>query len=397
MTISQAKEHMTAMMHSGSLAKVRNILPLFERASMALLGQIRPPETIRTATLSQFIHDDLNNYPLPSDFGGLLDLYPQDSRTSLDGASRGLAERFDRRKGLDNKVFSIEGSEGSRFIRINWKSKAAKLFHNMNSLTANGTVAIVATASGLKINTQYKVSGSGSVEFDVAASGDGIQITGATAIDLSEWDELADIIIPVFLGSVANLTSITPIFGNDLTTAYWTCVAQTAQADGTAFRVGWNYIKAPWSTATETGTVDPTAIDSFKLTFTVTGALSNIRVDNILFSLGRVFDIKYYSKYLFKNSAGTFISVPTDDTDTIVLEQDSLYPFLCELLRLTAQQVEGEDSGFDIAFAESELFGNPRAIDPKKRIGAYAYYRSQFRDQTKKEVGHWASGPRFQN
>jgi len=395
MNITEVKEHLSAQLHGGTLNKVRNFEAACERAANIVLTNIDPIETERTTTLAQVIHDDLNNYSLPSDFKKIIDLFPQADRDNLDSGKRIYAERFDLTKGLTNKTLTIEGSEGSKFLRANWKINSAITFHSMNSLTDNGTIAVVGTASGLKINTQVKYSGSGSIEFDLATSGDGIQITGATQKDFTTEDEIADVIIPVYLGSISNLTSITAIWGNDLTTAYWTGVAQTSQADGTAFRIGWNIIKIPWSTATETGTVDPATIDSFKLTFATTGAISNVKVDNILFSMGTSFDIKYYSKYLFKNTSGTYLTRPTSDDDTVIGDGDINNIFIYELLKICAHQVEGEDSTFDINYANKELHGDPNSHDPIMRIGLYAKYRSESPSMSKKAITSYSSGPRY--
>jgi hypothetical protein len=265
----------------------------------------------------------------------------------------------------------------------------------MNSLTSGGTWIVVGSATGLQVSTLYKVSGSGSIEFDVVSSGDGIQTTNNTVQDFTNENGNADVIIPIFFGSIANLTSVTAIWGNDLTTKYWTSVAQTAQADGTAFKTGWNYIRFPWSTATQTGTNIVTAFDSFKLTIQSTGAIANVRVDNIIFSIGRNFDIKYYSKYLIKNTARIFLTRTTSDDDIVVLNNDAIQIFLLEGLKNVAQQVEGEDSSFDINYANKELYGDASSPDSAGRLGLYARYRSEYPSQAKKAVTSYSSGPRF--
>lgn len=394
-TITQVKESLIGMGHSATLNKVRNIEALFERAANNLLSKVDPIDTERTVPLAQVIHDDLNNYPLPSDYKKIIALTPQDNLTNLDSAQRVFAERFDLKKALQNKTISIEGSEGSKFMRVNWRSKASMVLNTMDSLTANGAWSVVGSAAGLKVNALYKLSGTGSIEFDVVFSGDGIQNTTQDALDLTDWDELADVIFPVYLGSVANITSITPIWGNNLTTTFWTGAAQTTQADGTAFKTGWNFIKASWSAATETGTVDPSAIDSFKVTIQITGAIDNVRVDNIVFSLGRAFDLKYYSKYLFKNTAGTWLSRPNSDDDVVVLDSEAINLFLYESLIEMAQQVEGEDSQSDIVYASKKLHGDLSAADPLARMGLYRIYRGEYPTQSKKAVTSWSSGPRF--
>lgn len=370
------------MLHGGTLNKVRNIEMMFERANNNLLSKIDPVDTIRTAPLTATIHDDIYNYALPSDFKGLIDLYPQDNRNSRDTGLRVSAEPFDLKKLLANKTVSIEGSEGSKIIRINWRNRKGKVLHTMDAVADNGTWIAVAGATGIVADSITKYSGSGAIRFDLAASGDGLQNTTMTALDLTDEDEVADVFIPFFIKNstdLGRLTSVTPRWGNDLTANYWTGVAQTAQADGSAFKVGWNVIKVPWSTATETGTVAPATIDSFRVIFTTSGAISDIRVDNIIFSIGRNFDIKYYSKYLTKNSSGTWITRNTSDDDTVVLDNDAIQLLHLEDLKAAAQQLEGTDSAFDLNFSEKDL-------DEQ-----YQIYRTKYPSQTKKPADSYGS------
>lgn len=377
-TVSQVKEHLTGLGHGGTLNKVRNIEAMFERTASAFLLKVHPLESMRIAALSNTVHDDIFNYSLPSDFGILIDLIPQDNRQSWDSAFRNLAGQFDLEKAIKNRTVSIEGSEGTKIIRINWKSRRGKVLHSMDSLTSNGTWGAVGSAAQLSATTIFKVSGGASIEFNVVASGDGIENTTMTALDLTDEDEVGDVFVPVYLPSAP--TSISARWGNDLTANYWSSVAQTTQADGTAFKVGWNLLRFPWSTATETGTVNPATIDSFRITIaSTTVPLNNVRVDNIIFSIGRNFDIKYYSKFLFRNSAGTWISKTTTDDDFVVIDNDTLPIFLMECLIDMAQQMEGTDSAFDITFAEKKL---------KDLYPAYkGIYSSQVKKSTSKIGG----------
>lgn len=382
-TISAIKNHLTAMGHGSTLNKVRNFEELCERTASTIILKCPMLETIRTAGLSQTVHDILYDYALPSDFNSIIDLSPQSERESDDKSKRILAEPFDLEKLFSNKRVSIESSEGTKKIRIKWDIRSAKTLNTMDSYNGNGTWSAVGTASGIATDTIYYYSGGGSVRFDSAATGDGIQATDMTQVDLSDEDEVATAVIPIYFGSVSNLTSISFIWGNDLTTNYWTGVAQTAQADGTSFKVGWNIIKVPWSTATETGTVDPTAIDAAKITVATTGTISDIRVDNIRFAIGYPFDIKYYSKYMFMNSSGTWLSKPSSDDDYVVIDNDGLQIFLLECLIQIAHQLEGTDSAFDINFAKNEL-----AV-------LYPAYKGEHPSQAKKATAHYGGLPRF--
>src|SRR3990167_5846696 len=386
-TISQLKNHLIGMGHSGTLNKVRNPYQMFERSASKFLLKNKPVTVMRSSVLTDVVHDDLNDYDLPDDFGSLIDLIPQDNRETWDSAYRTLAGRFDLDKAVKNRMVSIEGSSaGGKVIRINWKSRAATGLHTMDSLTANGTWSAVATASGLVADEIYKRKGSASIRFDVSATGDGIDNDDMDTVDLTDEDEIGDLLFDLYIRDateLAKLTSITAIWGNDLTTAYWTGVAQTLQADGSALKVGWNTIKVPWSTATETGTVAPATIDSLKFTITRTASIADLRIDNVRMSIGRAFDIKYYSKFLFINSASTWLSIPASDDDNVAIDNDALPLYLFELLKDMAHQMEGSDSAFDINYARQEL------------EELYPHFRSENQNQSKKAVTSYGPRPRF--
>lgn len=395
MIITQVKESLIGMSHSGTLNKVRNIEALLERAGNTMLSKLDPVETERTAPLAQLIHDDLSNYPLASDFKKIIELIPQDNPNNLDSATRVLPEPFDLMRMLKNKQISIEGSEGTKILRVNWRSRSSILLNDMDSLTTNGTWSAVGTAANVKKQSIYKLSGSSSIEFDVLASGDGIENTTMVAVDLTDEDEIADVIFPVWISNALVVTGVNAIWGNNLTTKFWTGSQQTAQADGTAFRNGWNFIKFPWPDAIETGAVTPSTINSFRVTLATTGPLSNVRVDNIIFSNGRPFDIKYYSKFFTKNSAGVWMARTSSDDDEVVFDSDAINIYLFECLKAIGQQIEGEDSNFDITYANRELQGDPTSADPKARMGLYAIYRAEHPTAAKRPIQNYSSGPRF--
>lgn len=392
-TITTIKDHLTGMLHGGTLNKVRNPYHVMGRAANNMLMRIDPLTTMRTQPLASVVHDDVYNYAIATDFKKIVDLIPQDERTSLDDALRQFAGRFDLQKAIKDKTISIESDNGTKYIRINWRSRSVKTLHDMNSVTANGTWSAVASAANIVADDLYKKSGSASIRFDLVASGDGLKNTSMSVVDLSDWDEQADFFMWLYFGTAP--TSVTARWGNDVTTAYWQSVAQTTQADGTAFKTGWNLVKFPWTTATETGTVDPETIDSFQFTIAAGAAISDIRADNIIVSLGRPFDVKYFSSYLFKNSAGTWINQPTDDTDSVVADGMELNIFLYECLSEAAQQMEGEESAFDLDHARNKLLGDPAGVTMEDRLGLYRLYAREYPSQTKRAVTTWSSGPRF--
>lgn len=383
-TIGECKDNLAGLLHGGTLNAITGIEMLFERAANTMLSKIDPIDTLRTAPLASTIHDDVYNYALPSDYKRIVDLYPQDERNSLDVASRKFAEPFDLDKAFAEKQISIEASEGAKFLRVNWRSRPGKVLNTLESTTDNGLWEAITGASGVATDTIFKVSGSGSVRFNLTATGGGIKNSTMTEVDLTNEDEIADIFVWVYLPSVS-ITSIACRFGNDLTANYWTPTAQTTQADGTAFKVGWNLIKFGWNGAVETGTVAPSTIDSFQLTINGSTAINNIRVDNIIFSIGRNFDIKYYSKFIIKNTSGTWITRTTTDSDIVVLDSDAIQIFHLENLIAASQQIEGANQKKDIEWAREELYGT------ESKMGLYDKYNSEHPGQSQKVATRYYS------
>jgi len=115
-----------------------------------------------------------------------------------------------------------------------------------------------------------------------------------------------------------------------------------------------------------------------------------LKIIRIKWENGAPFEIKYYSKLLFRASnspTAEWMSKPTvnDDDVIIVCDNDSIQIFLLELLKQMAHQLEGTDSAFDISFANSEL----QAL--------YAPYKAENPNQTKKAVTSYGGKPRFRN
>lgn len=392
-TIGQAREHLIGLAHSGTLNRVRNFEAMCERAANTMLTKVKPLELEYETELQQTVHDAIYNYAVPTYFGTLIDVYPVDDRNSLDDASRVYAETFDRRKAVDQNKISIEAKQGVKFLRINWPVSAPIVLNTMDSLTANGTWSTNGSASGISLDKQRKISGQGSIGFNLTGTGGGIQNTTMAKVDLTAIDGESNFYAWVYLPSATAVTSITARWGNDLTLKFWDSVPQTLQNDGSALAVGWNLIGFPWSSATETGVVDDTQIDSFRLTFAGT-ALAGIRVDNVVVSLGRYFNLKGYSKYLFQDTSGNWEARPTanSDDDRIILDTDAYQIFLMELLIAMAQQIEGSDSSFDIGFAEKALYGDARANSTEGRLGLYRMYKVDQPDQRKRASAGYYNG-----
>ncbi|GAG06034.1 unnamed protein product, partial [marine sediment metagenome] len=95
----------------------------------------------------------------------------------------------------------------------------------------------------------------------------------------------------------------------------------------------------------------------------------DFRVDTIAASAGEIYEITFYSIYLFQSAAGTLLLAPTQDSDIFMGEDDLYNVFLEECRWDIANQLQGKNASFDKTGAEDRLFGT--AKDP----GLYHQYK----------------------
>jgi hypothetical protein len=224
-------------------------------------------------------------------------------------------------------------NSGIKTLNISKKLTAGATVSTLNSLTDNGTWTAGGNAINIVADTINKISGSGSLKFDISASGSTAYIENSTlsSVDLTNFESAGSLFAYVFIPSTTIITSVNLRWGSS-SANYYSSTATTTQ-DNTSFIAGWNLVRFDYAGATETGTVDNSAINYLRVTFNYNGtATTSCRVDSITARIPSYYTITYYSKYLFKNTAGTWIEKPTaiDDSDEINLDVDSFNVLLYE-------------------------------------------------------------------
>lgn len=352
-SVQTAKAELSARLHGTTLDKIENINGVFNRSARQLLLDIDPQETKKTSQL--IIYDRVYDYSPPADLksNGIIDIRPQEERQLYDKYQGKYSQDFDLRKRQSNSqsTFSIQFDNGTKTIRIaNQNATAGVILNTCDTLTGNGTWAVSGNASNLSIDTTDFVESSGSLKFDLAASGSQgiITNTGMTAIDLTNHLNLSSIFFNISLQTASVFTSIQTKWGSD-SSNYWSRTL-TTNHEGNSFNNGWNLLRADWNGATQTGSPDVANIDYLQVLYNYDGTQqTGIKLDNIRSVLGKIFEIEYYSKYLFRTSLGVFQETTTDDSDLINLDTETYNIFLDQLTIQAAQQQFGVDSGFDIS------------------------------------------------
>ena len=351
-TIAKLKNDLEAIIHGTTVNKITNITELINRGSRDVLLDVDPQRTQRIAQIENAIYDKVYDYAVPADLKGnkIIDIRPQVNRTVGDNFSQTYSEQFDLRKSIQNNMFQTQWNTNVKTVRISKNVRTGILLNDMNGITTNGTWAVGDDATNLTEDNLNFVSGNASLKFDLDGSTtDGfIQNSTMSAQDLTEHENESGLFLWLFLPDASTFTSVDLRWGSD-TTNFWNRTVTTPH-NGT-FLDGWNLVRFDWNGATETGTPDVTAVDYLRVTINYDGvADTDYRVDNIISKLGSIFEMVYYSKFLFRNSSGTFIEETSADTDEVNLDTESYNLLLYKISELSAQQLQGEDGASDLNY-----------------------------------------------
>lgn len=372
-TIANIKEDLTGIVHSTSLDKVKNFNQLLQRAARNLLMRVDLAGTKRSAQITNALHKDIYDYTAPSDLKGnkVIDIRPQVNRLASDNMSQRFSKTFDIRKALS--TFQIKDDSMVKTMRIAANLASSLILHTCDSITANGTWAVGGDATNLTLDDLNYYSGSASLNFDLTGSTTTGYLENSTmsAVDLSDEEDIGTVFALVYIPDTSIITNFILRWGSS-SSAYWSKTV-TAPWDRTAFRNGWNVLGFDWNGATKTGSPSSSAIDYLRFTVTVSAATAetDLRLDKISCSSGKIWEIEYYSKFLFQNSAGTWQQTTTSDDDYVNLDTDELNLFEYEAGMAIAQQIQGKDGASDYQFFQKQL-----GLDDRGNIigGLYLQY-----------------------
>jgi hypothetical protein len=361
MNVATLKDDLSGIIHGTTLNKVTNLDGLIVRAGRAVVADVDLQETKRITTIPNAIFDEVYLYQAPQDLKRIIDIRPQVNRNWQDRFRHTYNATFDMLKAQvgSPSLVTVQWNSGIQNLLIKRDLPANVLLNGCDSLTENGTVSVNASASDLMIDTLNKVSGSGSIRFNILAglAGDEavMEIDGFTAIDLTRDETVGTLFAWVYMPTGSDFTDVTLKFGNNSGADYWEITTNNAQGD-VAFKDGWNLIAFPWETATVTGAPDFTAVTWLSVGLTYDGtAQTAVRIDSIVSSLGALYEIEYYSGWIFRDATtNAFLETITSDTNVLNLNTDSYNLLVNKCALLIAQQLGGSNAGFDTTFFVKE-------------------------------------------
>lgn len=386
--------------HGTTINKVPDIYGHVNRAARALLLDVDPKETQRIVQLSQ-VFNDVFDYALPTDVKGdrIIDLRMQAGRDPNEVFVQDYATTFDSQKmlGFSNAIYT-QWNTGVKTVRIEAPTLKSPLVVTDTSTLIGWSVT--SGAQNLSLDTTNNVAGGGAIVFDLAAGSatGSIQINTLNPIDMTSSLNIDTEFYWVYLPTGSAITSVNLKWGSDYTANYYTYTATTTQ-QGTAFVNGWNLIACPWSSATKVGSPILTAYDSIQVTFAYNSTLqTGVKFCNLTSNTGYIFEMQYYSKYLFRDPVtNAFQETVVDITDSnklINLDTESYNLLFNKLACYVAQALQGNDASYDATFWDTEYtqaLKRYRAQNPSEAIKkGESYYTTP-----KKSYNRF--NPRFRN
>ena len=350
----------SSVIHGTTINKIPNVYGHINRAARQVLQDVDPKETTRIVQLSQ-VFNSVFDYAIPTDVKGdrITDIRPQAGRNPSDIFVQDYAQTFDSQKllGFTNAIYT-QHNTGVKSLRI----EAPTLTSPIQLCDTSTTTGWVATsgADSITLDSTNYVAGNGALVFNLLAGQASGYIENSTlnAVDLTSHVNVSTLFMWVYMPSGSAITSVNLRWGSS-SANYYNYTA-TATQQGTAFVNGWNLLAFPWVSATKVGTPVNTSYTYSRVTVAYNSTLqTGFKVDNITSTLGHIFEIQYYSKYMFRNPTTnafqeTVVDAATDSSTIINLDTESYNLLFNKVAFYVAQALQGSDASYDVTFFDSE-------------------------------------------
>lgn len=386
-SISDTGTELTGMFHGTTLNSVTDLYGVYNRAARRVMEDVDPQETKILASFGK-VYNGVFDYAWFVDCKGnkVIDFYPQANRTLADNYGQQYNKDFDLLKNYSiTPDFTPRYSGAVRTLRLNAANLVSGIQVNAaDNVSDNGTWVNGGSAGTPANNQLFFTDGvAGSVQTNLALLGSAgyLENSTMTAVNLTNnYNNNADNFFQVYLPQASAFSSVAFRLGSS-STAYYELTGITTDANGNSFSNGWNLIKVPFTSMTTVGVPNIAAISYIRATFNYDGSQQNQVLINQFYSrIGVLFNMEYYSKYLFRDTTGAFKEKVTQDTDYVNLDTDGYNIFLFAAGAEMVQQIQGVDA----------LFFDAGQFEQRYQA-AIATYKNKYKSETTKPqtVYYW--------
>ncbi len=329
---------------------------LINRSVRTAISEMEFRGNIRRVALTPSLMDDQFDYALPADVkaDNIIDFSPQvtDTRDEFDEWNFVPPEEFDRRKRVERSIFTILNDDLTRTLRVSADVEDIEAEVSAMEDTDWRTFdSVSVNDSDVKVDNDDYTEGMGAIRFQTDTSDSTDSVVGIQNARLSQFD------ISSFLarGSAffdAKLTTydtgihqVSLRIGSDSNNYYQ--ISDSNQNDCSAFQQGWNKIRVDFQNKTTVGTPADTAIDYAALFWsrdTTTVALLHLNdtdwaFDNLVLRRGRYYDISYYTRYVWQDTAFGLAENSSNDSQALLIQNDEFNVIMAKMAEYASQNL----------------------------------------------------------
>lgn len=346
-----------------------------DEARRNMIGNIKPPEMVRSATLEQALYDQINKYAIPEDlkYDNVIEIKMLSGYRNVDTLQHPLElvyrRQFDQKRRNARNVLAISNENGVKYAMI-YHPKGLKrcqhlIVNDMNSLMNNGTWNVGGTITNLRLDQLNHITGRASLLFDIGNTETTGFIENFTMqpVDIHEYLNTGAAFLWLALPIPLDMVSVKLTMGSnasDLTTDLYTAVVNQPH-DSNSFITGWNLLKYMLNSIVSVGNPDPKAINYIRIDITTTGenAIPNCNLDNLVVRKGIVYDMLYNSQYCIQDTrTKAFKQRTTANSDILPLEEDTYEILMLETALVEQNYLYANNFGAstDVTDIKSQLF-----------------------------------------
>lgn len=365
-TVSDLKRSISKAYPGIILNDINDIEGTIQKALNTVLDNIDIPEASDAETVT--LYRDVYEYEIDDSIFNteIRDLRPQgSSRTPSDRPLKKPHSVFDREKKLPQGApdVSFKFVDGTPILCISSKRSLKGVSLDPMNDTDGWTVA--GTAAALTQDTVDFYDGSGSLRFNLAGSGAGTLTKTLNSLDISDMEDVGVVFMAVKIPNADTLTSIELRLGSSAS-AYNNVTA----TDGFIFEFEsemWMLVAFDFSTASQTGTPDWSAIDYAQIIVNHTAVQTNFRIGALFMSFPTPYEIEYASSALFMNAQGVRSETIVNDSDEILLRKSAYALLEDEAALQLAREGGGTLASGIIQQLQAKLNGSSNDIGAYKR------------------------------
>ncbi len=310
----------------GKISMIASQENFANRVMRDVIADVALRSTRRKLTLAPDLFPEIQQYACPSDLydGRIIDIPAQAKRH--DGAF-GMVPVQQFNVGTIDGDIAIDDYNGIRTLLVDSAVTAAHAtLSPLESITSGGgNWTAIGDATNIRTDGDDYVKGNGSVAMDIGAGATttaGIENVALNTFDITEFlNGRSAVFVWAFISSTTDIVSYSLRLGSSNANYYTKTV--TTRHDGNPFQRGWNLLRFPLTTLTETGTVVDTAIDYAAIIMNKNvGKVNeqNFKFNWLVVMEGVIHDILYYSKYGWVDNTGTYLENSTSGDDLLVAD-----------------------------------------------------------------------------